>query len=180
MALPPELREKVRAAYVYQRLSLEVAALQADVSLRTAQSWRKKAEGTPEDWDTARAAAGMSSTEKENMGRELLDNFLIMFKTTQQNVLNLPTSPDPGEALKTSKAQTEMMASLAYTFERMTGSLKRLMPEVNRAVIANEIVELLVGYIKREYPDSLPIFVKILGGFSKELVANAAREAKRK
>lgn len=171
MAHAPELREKVRAAYVYQRLALEVAALQAGVSLRTAQAWRKKAEGTPEDWDKARAVVGMSTASLDEIGRELLDNFLISFKSTQEAVLNGDFD---------AQQKTEMLASLAYTFEGMMRTLKKLMPDVNRAVVAKEVVDMLADYIKREHPESLPAFVKILGGFAKELVAHTAKETKRK
>jgi hypothetical protein len=171
MAHAPETRAKVRAAYVYQRLTLEIAAVQAGVSLRTAQTWKTRAEGTPEDWDKARAAAGLSAGTVDELAQQILNDFLIQFKSTQELVANTDSI--------TPLDKVQALASLSDSLSKMTANLRRLLPEINKAVVANEVLNLLADFIQAEYPQHLGVFVEVLAPFGKKL-AGAVQAEKRK
>jgi hypothetical protein len=171
MAYAPETRAKVRAAYIYQRLSLEIAAAQFGVPLRTAQDWKRKAEGGPEDWDKARAATGLSDGNVDDLAQQILNEFLLQFKSTQELITN---SDQIGPLEK-----VQALASLSDALSKMTANLKRLLPEVNRAVVAQEVINLLADFIAAQFPQHLPAFVDVLGPFGKHL-ATTIQASKRK
>ncbi|MDQ9403586.1 DUF1804 family protein [Serratia marcescens] len=56
MAYPPETRDRLRRAYVFDGLSLEVAAVQCGVSYGTAQRWKNDSKAAGDDWETLRGA----------------------------------------------------------------------------------------------------------------------------
>ncbi|WP_156443145.1 DUF1804 family protein, partial [Burkholderia sp. RF4-BP95] len=60
MAYPKEVRDKVRRAFVFDRLSLEVAAMKSGVNYSTARRWKDDARAAGDDWDKAQAAQLMA------------------------------------------------------------------------------------------------------------------------
>ena len=54
MAHSQDVRDKVRRAYVFNSLSLEIAAMQGGVSFATARRWKKEASEAGDDWDKIR------------------------------------------------------------------------------------------------------------------------------
>ena len=167
MAHPPEVRERVRTAYVYQRLTMEVVALKCGVPFTTAQTWKARALKKGDNWDKARAAVGLSAGNMDEMGMALFNDFLIMFKATQ-DVLST-ASDDTLTSLQVANLKVQGIASLADSLAKMTACLKRLLPELNRAEAAQGIINALAEFIAAQYPQHLAAFVDILEPFARHL-----------
>lgn len=67
MAHAQATKDKLRRLYVFERLSLEVAAGQCGVSFATARRWKDKAEAEGDNWEKLRAAHTMAGTELEDI-----------------------------------------------------------------------------------------------------------------
>lgn len=70
MAHPPETIQAVRTAFVFDQLSLEVAAIKGGVSPDTARRWKREAKTAGDDWDKARAAQLLSGGGIEEVMRQ--------------------------------------------------------------------------------------------------------------
>jgi hypothetical protein len=163
MAHAPETKTALRAAYVFDRLTLEIASAKSGVSFSTAQSWKRAAKQKGDDWDKARTAAGLSKGAVDELSQRILNDFLIQFQSTQ----NLLVRDESVETLQKVQALTALADSLA----KMTACLGRLMPEINRAVIAKDVIDSLARFIAENYPQHRAIFIEILAPFSQQLAS---------
>ena len=75
MAHAPETRDKIRRLYVFDRIGLEMAALQCGVSMSTASRWKREAMDDGDDWDKLRAAAILAGDGIESVARAALAGF---------------------------------------------------------------------------------------------------------
>lgn len=161
MAHTPETKTALRAAYVFDRLTLEVAAAKYGVSFSTAQFWKREAKKSGDNWDKARAAAGLSQGAVDELSQRILNDFLIQFQSTQELVVQ-------DDKVKTMQ-KVQALTALADALAKMTACLGRLMPEINRAVVAKDVIDLLAAFIAESYPQHRAIFVEILAPFAQKL-----------
>lgn len=91
MAFPQETRDKLRRAYIFSQMSLEVAAAQAGVSFVTARRWKKEAQDKNDDWDKMRTAHMLAGGGVEDAGRAVLMSLVVQCQTVTEQI---NTNPD--------------------------------------------------------------------------------------
>lgn len=161
MAHPAETRDKVRRAYVFDRLSLEVAAAKVGVAYGTASRWKAAAAEQGDDWDKAQAVQLMAGGTIEDIGRQMLSGLVMQYQSSMDE-LTKDTKLNP-----TTKVQ--LLASLADAFNKTISASKRLLPETSELATAMEVVQKLAEFVRKNYPQHAAIFVELLEPFGEEL-----------
>lgn len=161
MAHPPEVRDKLRRAYVFDRLSLEVAALKVGVSYGTASRWKSAACEQGDDWDKAQAAQLMAGGCIEDIGRQMLAGLVTQYQSSMEE-LTRDTKLNP-------VTKVQLLASLADAFNKTISASKRLLPETSELATAMEVVQKLAEFVRKQYPQHAAIFVELLEPFGDEL-----------
>lgn len=161
MAHPQSVRDKVRRAFVMDRLSLEIAALKCSVSAATARRWKDQALEAGDDWDKAQAAQLMAGGGIEEITRQMLAGLLQQYQATMESI---ETSSE-----LTPIDKVKMLASLADAYNKTISASKRILPETNELAIAIGVVQRLAAFIKERHPEHVGAFVDVLGPFADEL-----------
>lgn len=160
MAHDVNTKTELRRLYLFERLSLEVAAAQAGVSLPTARRWKQQAAEFGDDWDKLRAAHTLAGTDLEDVARQLLTDLVLQFKATM-------------EALQVAEIgaaeRVQLLTSLSDSYNKAISANKKLMPETSKLAVALQVVEMLAAYLKQHKPDLLMDFMQILEPFGKTL-----------
>lgn len=157
MARPPEQRQAVRAAYVFDRLPLEQAAAKAAVPHGTARKWRAAAEAQGDDWDKARAAASLSAQSTGTIAQLVLADFLVLYQATVGD-LN-------GDAQVPAMDRAEALARLADAFAKTMHAVAKASPEMARYAVASELLRDLAAWTRAERPDLQAAILEILEPF---------------
>ena len=116
MAHGPEITAKVRAAYVYDRKSLDTIADQFGIGVATVRRWKAKAETDGDDWERARSAARMAGDGTQLIAQMILDDYLQLHQATVESVKSAAELPPLTKAMTLSRladAFTKTMAILA-------------------------------------------------------------------
>jgi len=161
MAHPPETRDKVRRAYVFDRLSLEVAAMKCGVSYGTASRWKSQAAEAGDDWEKAQAAQLMAGGNIEDIGRQMLAGLVTQYQASMDE-LNRDSNINP--ALK-----VQLLSSLADAFNKTVAASKRILPETSELATAMDVVQKLAAFVQQRYPKHAPAFAELLEPFGDEL-----------
>ncbi|OHX21230.1 DUF1804 family protein [Chromobacterium sphagni] len=161
MAHTPETRDKVRRLYVFDRISLEVAAMQCGVSMSAASRWKRESADTGDDWDKVRAAALLAGDGIESIARAALAGFMTQYQATMDAL----TANDQIPAEK----KVAMLASLADSFNKTIAASKRVLPETSQLATAMEVVQRMATFIRDKYPKHANAFVEVLEPFGEEL-----------
>ncbi|MCW9699729.1 DUF1804 family protein [Avibacterium sp. 20-129] len=154
MAHDVEVQKAVRQAYVFDRLSLEMAAERAGVSFGTARRWKAQAEKNGDNWEKARDVQVIASGGIENIAQGLLAGFLIKYRT-------LMTELEENTEMTTA-AKVEALSALADSFAKMTASSKKILPSVNEIATALKAIEMFADKVKQRNPALLPEFMQIM------------------
>jgi len=159
MAHPPELKIKLRAAYI-GGLPLEAAADKVDVPLPTARRWFREARDGGDDWDAFQKASLVVSGGgiEQALGR-IIAAALLRCET----LLEATASGDPVEAVKA-------MAILGDTVAKLRAASKGMMPEADRLAIATDVVRRLGEFVRTKHPRHAGAFAEILEPFAAEIV----------
>lgn len=160
MAHSPETKAQVRASYIYDRLSIEEAAVKHGVSKSAAQAWKRTDCGKGDDWDKPRAAHALSKGGIESVNAAVLEDFILQFKTTIEAIKD-------GDYDGMQK--TDALAKLADSYSKITNSVAKTSPKISKLAVAMQVINLLADFIKEKYPDLLPAFVEILQPFGQEI-----------
>ncbi|MBN2752602.1 MAG: DUF1804 family protein [Rhodospirillaceae bacterium] len=160
MAHAPETRAAIRATYIFDRLSLEAAAARHDVPLSTARKWRTQAEAQGDDWDKARAAAGLSVGGVSTIAQLVLADFMTMYQATVEGVRDteLPAM-----------ARAEALSRLADAFQKTIAAVAKAAPDMGRYAIATELMQDLAMFVSREFPDYRSALADVLEPFALEV-----------
>ena len=161
MSHASDIRDRVRTAYIYKRLTLEVAAAVNGVPVNTAQNWKSRSRKNGDDWDLQRATTGMAFNSQDDINIRLLNDFISLFQSTQE-VLRDDESLQPLE-------KVQAIASLSDSFAKTMKQFQRLLPEAHVAVVAESVVNLLAQFIHEHYPQHLEAFCDILEPFARRL-----------
>ncbi|PVX80041.1 DUF1804 family protein [Paraburkholderia unamae] len=160
MAHPKELRDKVRRSFVFDRLSLEIAASMHGVSYSTVRRWKDDAQSNGDNWEKAQAAQLMAGGGVESAARQMLAGLIAQYQAT---IYQLETAEiNPAE-------KVSMLASLADAYNKTINASKRVLPETNELAVAMGVVQRLAAFIKERHPDHIATFAEILGPFGDEL-----------
>ncbi|MFV3126109.1 DUF1804 family protein [Niveispirillum sp. KHB5.9] len=158
MAHPPELKDKLRRAYVHDRLSLEAAAERLEIGVATARRWKGAAEAGGDDWERARAAISISSAGAANIANMLISDYLPLHQAVIEGLRNDDKTP----ALE----KAEALSRLADAATKTMAALAKATPALNKQAVAGEVLELLAKFIGDRHPDMLAPFANVLAPFS--------------
>nr|WP_295832838.1 DUF1804 family protein [uncultured Azospirillum sp.] len=160
MAHPPETRQRLRQAYVYDRLSLEAAADRVGVPLGTARRWKTQAEGEGDDWERARSAASLSSAGAGAVAQIVLQDFLTLHQSVTSEVMDLPK--------ESALAKAEAMSRLADAFTKTMNSVAKAAPDLHRFAVASELLQELAAFVSQRYPQHAAALAEVLEPFALE------------
>lgn len=160
MAHDVNTKTELRRLYLFERLSLDVAAAQVGVSLPTARRWKQQAAEFGDDWDKLRAAHTLAGTDLEDVARQLLTDLVLQFKATMEALQ---------EAEIGAAERVQLLTSLSDSYNKAISANKKLMPETSKLAVALQVVEMLAAYLKQHKPDLLMDFMQILEPFGKTL-----------
>lgn len=162
MAHPQETRDKVRRAYVFDRLSLEVAAMKCGVSYGTASRWKAQSLEKGDDWDKAQAAQLMAGGCIEDIGRQMLAGLVTQYQSSMDE-LTRDTKINP-------VTKVQLLASLADAFNKTIAASKKILPETSELATAMDVVQKLAEFVRSHYPQHANAFTELLEPFGEELV----------
>ncbi|MFZ6655651.1 DUF1804 family protein [Undibacterium sp. TJN19] len=161
MAHPPEVRDKVRRAYVFDRLSLEVAALKCGVSYGTASRWKSQAAEGGDNWEKAQAAQLMAGGSIEDIGRQMLAGLVTQYQSSMEELTK--------DANINPVVKVQLLASLADAFNKTISASKRILPETSELATAMEVVQKMAMFVRQRYPQHANAFTELLEPFGDEL-----------
>lgn len=161
MAHSDDTRRAVRAAFVFDQLGLEIAAVKNDVPVATARRWISEARKAGDDWEKARAAQMMAGGGVEAIARQTM----AMFSQQAQATMLMLQDDKDMSALDRAKA----MASLADSFTKLVSANGRLMPETDKLAVALDVIKRLSEFVRANHPQLAGGFAEILGPFGDEI-----------
>lgn len=161
MAHSDDTRRAVRAAFVFDQLGLEIAAVKNDVPVATARRWISEARKAGDDWEKARAAQMMAGGGVEAIARQTM----AMFSQQAQATMLMLQSDTALSPLDRAKA----MASLADSFTKLVSANGRLMPETDKLAVALDVIKRLSEFVRANHPQLAGGFAEILGPFGDEI-----------
>jgi hypothetical protein len=161
MAHPKETRDIVRRAYVFDRLTLEIAAMKAGVSYGTARRWKADAGETGDDWDKAQSAQLIAGGTLEDIARGVLAGLVTQYQATMEELART-------EDVKPME-KTKLLASLADSFQKTVSASKKILPETNELAVAMDVLQRLATFVKNNRPEHIQVFAELLEPFGSEL-----------
>lgn len=161
MAHGSEKRTQLRGLYVYQRLPMETACKKLGVPKSTGNRWKQEAATKGDDWDTARAAVALGDETFTNLGKQLLEDYLLQHQATMK-LLREDKAMSPRE-------RAETLASMSDSFNKTMNSFKRLAPELNRQAIGLDVLQRLAQFAQAKHPKTVPALLELLEPFGEEL-----------
>lgn len=161
MAHPPELRAKVRAAYVHDRLPLETAAEKHGIGYATARRWKADAENDGDDWERARSAARLAGDGIRNVAQLMLEDYLTLHQATVDAV---KTADNIGPL-----AKAEVLSRLADAFTKTMAAVGKASPELSRLAVATDVLQRFAAYVGGERPDLVHSLLEVIEPFAAEL-----------
>ena len=156
MAHDQATKDKLRRLYVFERLSLEIAAGQCGVSFATARRWKDKAETAGDNWEKLRTAHTMAGKDLEDIARQLLTDLVLQFKATMEALSR--------EDIPASERVT-LLTSLSDSYNKAISANKKLLPETSRLAVALEVLEKLADWLKTKRTELLGAFLDELEPF---------------
>lgn len=151
----------VRASYVFDQLSLEVAAAKHEVPHATCRNWKRQAKELGDDWDKARGAQMLAGGCVEDVMRQTL---AVAIQQTQATIeaIQANTEMSPQDKVKA-------LASLSDSLNKLMAAFARMMPETNKLAIATDVVKREAEFIRTHYPQHAAVFAEVLAPFGEEL-----------
>ncbi|MBN6074294.1 DUF1804 family protein [Aggregatibacter actinomycetemcomitans] len=157
MAHDEKTKAFVRRYYVFDCLTLELAAEKAGVSYNTARRWKRKAQARGDNWDTVRDANTMASGKVEDVARGMLTTFVIYFEKTMEELRHT-------EEVSVSE-KAKLIQGMGDSYSKMVASSKRLLPEISELDTAMRTIKMLTEYIKQTKPELVEDFLTCFDGF---------------
>ncbi len=157
------IRDKVRKAYVHDRLDLKAASKLADVGYPTGLRWKKSAAENGDDWDKARAASRIAAGGVGDMTTQVLEDFAIMFQATIKRLKDTENI----NPLDAASAIAQLSDSYTKVMKAAGGSDRKL----NKLAVAMEVLKLLSEFTRENYPENVESFLVMLEPFGNYLSA---------
>lgn len=154
MAHDEKTKADVRRYYVFDCLTLELAAEKAKVSYNTVRRWKREAEARGDNWGKVRDASTMASGKVEDVARGMLTTFVLYFESTMDELRKTEDLPVSEKA--------KLIQGLGDSYSKMVASSKRLLPEVSELATAWKVIEMVTNLIKTKHSDLLPTFLSVL------------------
>jgi hypothetical protein len=154
-------RRAVRAAYVYEALSLESAAEKQGVPHSTARRWKRGAKAEGDDWDKARAAARMAGSGMQAVAGAVVEDFVLLFQSTLEALKAAGDIPPLDKA--------EAISRLSDAFSKTVKAAGMADPALSRLSLSMEVLEALGSFINDKFPQHGTAFLEVLEPFGVEL-----------
>lgn len=161
MAHDDTKRRAVRADFVFNGLSLEVAAAKNGVPFATVRNWKRSGKALGDDWDKARGAQMLAGGCVEEVMRQTL---AVAIQQTQATIeaIQANTEMSPQDKVKA-------LASLSDSLNKLMAAFARMMPETDKLAVATDVAKRMAEFVRTNYPQHAPAFAEILGPFGDEL-----------
>lgn len=159
MAHSQATKDELRKKYIFDGLSLAMAAVMTEVSYPTAQRWKNVAKDGGDDWDKVKVARSMAGGDLEDISRQILTDFIIQFKATMDTIKQANDLPP--------QTRVELLTSLADAYNKTVSSSRKMLPETSKLAIALQVMELLAAYLKEHKPELLIEFMSVLEPFGR-------------
>lgn len=163
MAHGTEKRTQLRGLYVYKRLPMEAAcaAMRPSLPKSTGNRWKADARAKGDDWDSARAAVALGDENFAQLGKKLLEDYLVMHQAVV-------------DGIKADKKMSHMdkvvsLASLTDSFNKTMSALRKVAPELNRHAVALDALQRLANFAQQRHPKHVPMLLELLEPFGEEL-----------
>ena len=160
MAYSEQVKALIRSDYV-RGLPLTGAADKHEVPYQTARNWKRTARKEGDDWDTARAAARISSGGVRALTADIIEDFVHLFHATIEEI---KTATDIGPMKK-----AEAIARLSDAYQKTVKASGASNPELARLSIAMDVLQRQSDFIRRRFPEKQEFFLEILEPFGMEL-----------
>lgn len=161
MAHGDDARRAVRAAYVFDQLALEAAALKCNIPYDTVRNWKREAKKLGDDWDKARGAQMIAGGGIEDVVRQTLG---IVVQQVQATVQAIQQDENMSPA-----AKVDMLASLADAYNKLMAASRRMMPETDKLAVATDVVKRLAEFTRVKHPKHAAALIEVLEPFADEL-----------
>ncbi|MDB5802279.1 MAG: hypothetical protein JWL63_3218 [Rhodocyclales bacterium] len=161
MAHSDDTRRAVRAAYIFNQLSLEVAAIKVGVPVATARRWKSEAKEAGDDWDRARSAQMIAGGGMEDIVRQTLAVVVQQVQATVDAIQSNETM-SPQDKVKA-------LASLADAYNKLMAVSRRMMPETDKLAVAMDVMKRLLEFTRTRHPKHASAMVELLEPFGDEL-----------
>lgn len=161
MAHDEATRRAVRGAYVFDQLSLEVAAAKHDVPHATVRNWKRAGKELGDDWDKARGAQMIAGGGIEDVVRQMVAAVVQQAQSTMETIQADTEIP--------ACDRVKMITSLADSLNKLVAAGRRFMPETDKLAVATDVAKRLAEFVRANYPQHAPAFAEILGPFGDEL-----------
>lgn len=161
MAHSQSTKDDLRKKYIFDGLSLAMAAVMTEVSYPTAQRWKNIAKDAGDDWDKVKIAHSMAGGDLEDMSRQILTDFIIQFKSAM-DALKADVDLKPS-------TRVELLTSLADSYNKAIGANRKMLPETSKLAVALEVLEKLAAHLREHKPELLPEFMDVLEPFGRIL-----------
>ncbi len=160
MAHAPEVRAAVRRSYVAERLPLESAAEKHGIAYNTARHWKRQAGEQGDDWDKARAASRMAAGGLGDLTTQVLEEFAMLFQVTMEQI---------GQEKIDGVTKAEAMSRLADAYTKTVKAAGGGDSKIGKLAIAMEMLERLVAFVQKHYPQHGNALLEVLEPFGEEL-----------
>lgn len=161
MAHGEDARRAVRAAYVFDQLTLEAACAKLGYPFNTARNWKRQAKEAGDDWDKARAAQMLAGGNIEEVVRQTV---AVAIRQTQATMDAIETSDEIQPITK-----VQMMASLSDSLNKLVAANRRLMPETDKLAVAQDTLKRLLDFTRVKQPKHASALIEVLEPFADEL-----------
>jgi hypothetical protein len=161
MAHPEALRRAVRASYVFDQMTLEMAALTHSVAFGTVRNWRAGDKEAGDDWDKARAAQMIAGGGIEDVVRQTLGIVVQQVQAVIQQIQDATDMP--------AEKKVDMLAKVADSYNKLMAVSRRMMPETDKFAVATDVLKRQSEFIKTNFPQHQAGFVEMLSLFGEEL-----------
>lgn len=157
MAKSGEVRALVRRLYVFDRLSLEMAASQAGVAYTTAKRWRTHAQDEGDDWEKLRSASSLAGGDVEQLSQQILTEMLVQFNAVLELI--------KADAQMPAATRVELLSSLMDNIHKSMAAMKKFLPEANSLSIGMTVIRGLAEFAQERFPQHMSQLVEILEPF---------------
>ncbi|MCL2830717.1 MAG: DUF1804 family protein [Betaproteobacteria bacterium] len=161
MAHGEEKTRALRAAYVFDQLSLEAAAKAQGVPEATARRWKRAAKSEGDDWDKARGAQLLAGGGIEQVVRQTLAVVVRQVQAVTESIDADPEMPP--------QTKVQLLASLSDAYHKIMLVSRRLMPETDRLGVATDVLRRFGEHLAQNKPGLLPEFSSQLEAFGAAL-----------
>ncbi|SDY24434.1 DUF1804 family protein [Nitrosomonas sp. Nm58] len=161
MAHSPETTSAVRSAYVYEALNLEAISDRFNMPRSTITRWKKAALKNGDNWDRARAAARLSGEGAEAVTAAVLEDFMLLFQSTMEDVKNSQDIKPLDKA--------EVLSRISDAYSKTMNAVTKGNPKLDKLSFAADMLRDLVQFIQTYYPQHAVAMEEVLLPFGESI-----------